>query len=69
MAAKLDKEVETQELKLKKKLLAAKQEREKGDKLEDKVRKDVEKVDIMRDKAEKLRKESDLAKQKFVAEV
>jgi hypothetical protein len=69
VAAKLDKEVETQELKLKKKLLAAKQEREKGDKLEDKVRKDVEKVDIMRDKAEKLRKESDLAKQKFVAEV
>lgn len=68
-ASKLDQEVETQEEALRKKLVAARVQRKNGDKLEEKARQYVHTVDKMRDKAERLWKESERAKQKFVAEV
>jgi len=66
-AAKLEKSVENEEEALKNKVVAAKKEREQGNKLERRARGKVHDVDKMRDEAVKLEKEAQAARSKFLA--
>jgi len=66
-AARLDKAVEADEMKLRKKVVEAKKKREEGDKLEESARRKVHDVDRMRDEAQHLRNEADAARKKFLS--
>lgn len=66
-AAKLERAVEAEELKLKKQVVAAKKQREDGDGLEEKARGKVHDVDRMRDEANKLEAKAEAARRRFLA--